>query len=136
MKDISKAFDVSCFWLAEGEKIESPARGCDVFKYVPTLLASMESLWDGYENFDLYKWNEGATKEKVRALYIEMYFCFRRLNFVGLQIIWYLHCVLFPTVSGVLRSLQSAYDSLCSARNMFGLKAEHPLTACKRIEDE
>ena len=136
MENVSKVPESCCFWLAEGESIETPARGCEVFKYVPTLLESMDALWDKYKNFDHYKWNEGATKEKVYDLYVEMYFCFRRLNFVDLQIIWYLHNGVVSSVSAVLKSLQRAFDSRCSALEVLGLKRENLLTVCKCVEEE
>ena len=88
MENVVETSKERCYWLAVGETLEHPAPACEVFKYAPHLLSSMENLWDNYENFDAYKWNEGATKEKVYEEFEQMYICFRNLHSVDLQIIW------------------------------------------------
>lgn len=136
MKKVAETPEERCYWLASGETLEHPAKGCEVFKYVPRLLLFMETLWDNYENFDTYKWNEGATKEKAYEEYAQMYLCFREISSVDLKILWYLHSGMCPSVMVILRELQSAYNARLSALGLLEVKRENPLTACKRVFDE
>lgn len=133
MENVVETSKERCYWLSEGETLENPAAGCEVFKYVPRLLLFMENLWDSYENFDAYKWNDGATKEKVYEEYEQMYLCFRELDSCDLKILWYLHSGMFPSVGKILCALQNAYTARLSAFGLLEVKRENPLTACKRV---
>ena len=136
MGNVVETVKERCYWLASGETLEHPAAGCEVFKYVPRLLSFMERLWNEYENFDAYEWNDGATKEKAYEKYMEMYLCFRNLCNVDLQIIWYLHSGMFSSVHKILTALQKAYDAKVSAFNSFEMETENPLTSCERVLKE
>lgn len=126
-------FSPGCLYA---EELQKPFTAEEAFCAVPALFHYLTDCAEDLENFDLLKWQPGATKEKLSREITELCCCFRQMRIEDLRILWYLHNGAYPSSSFICQSLQRAYDAECSAKSLLGISKTNPLTACRRIFDD